>query len=202
MDNSGATDPALEADPVAKDSDEAQRAWDEAKRVQDEKIQAQHEDLGLKRVTESCGALLTKVRTLSDHEDALIVLSFDESHILHKVLDTSETTVPRNTRYTTLCWALDLLGDTKGVFSLFLSTNSYLEKIPPIPSVIPSSSRLNVQAAAHLQAPYTELPFDCCPNGPIAPKQLNLLQTNAISHLCQFGRPLSVFHLFDPTSLR
>lgn len=205
-DDSVATDPASGAGPVAKDEakrarEEAKRAVNEAKRLRDAEIAAQHEVLGQKRVTDSCGALLTAVRNLSGHEDALIVLAFDESHILHKVLDTSEITVPHNTRYTTLCWALDLLGDTKGVFSLFLSTNSHLAKFAPIPSLFPSA-RLNANAANHLQAPYTELPFDCFPTGPIASQALSLLETNALSHLCQFGRPLSVFRLFDPTNLR
>lgn len=182
---------ALETDPDASTSGSRtlaikaaeERVWAEAT------VQATHEHLGMEHVKEVSGALLKKIREFCNREDALIVLYFDESHVLHKALDPLETKTPRSTRYTTLCWALNLMANTKGVFYLFLSTNSHLVKFAPIPSLFPSA-RLNAEDADHLQAPYTELPFDCCDSLPIRSGTLDLAQSNELAHLCQFGRPL------------
>lgn len=160
------------------------RAWNEAA------ILRTHEELGQERVTEASRALLTKVREFCNREDALIVLYFDEFDTLHRVLDPYEKRRPRRTRYTTLWNALDFLAWTKGVFSLFLSRDAHFEKPVEIPSPLPSWTRINPYITDNMQAPYTNLPFDCSPAFPIRSRTISLAESNEIAHLCQFGRPL------------
>lgn len=146
------------------------------------------EDLGKTRVRDASLKLRTTVRDLSGRDDALVVLYFDESHDLHAILDTGDTGPYPQTRYTTLCWALDLVSSINGLFTLFLSTSSHLRNYAP-QLKFHSSARVHDADTTNIPAPYTELPFDCL-LGRIYPAQLTLGQTSDIQFLCKFGRPL------------
>ncbi|PCH37280.1 hypothetical protein WOLCODRAFT_140783 [Wolfiporia cocos MD-104 SS10] len=115
------------------------------------------------------------------HPASIIVLYFDESHILFK-FKTSDS----NSYYHGLLSALDVLRLSK-IIGLFLSTTSYLAKYAPTYDMMPSE---RAQAAA-LQPPYTELPFDCHPDFfPVPQNKFTVDKLSTPEFQANFGRPL------------
>ncbi|PCH39028.1 hypothetical protein WOLCODRAFT_29336 [Wolfiporia cocos MD-104 SS10] len=113
--------------------------------------------------------------------DSVIVLYFDESHILfqHKTNDAS-------TYYDGLVSALDAFKLSK-IIGLFLSTTSLLAEYAPTHEKMPSD---RAQAEA-LQPPYTELPFDCHPDFfPVSEDQYTVDALSTPEFQSNFGRPL------------
>ena len=75
------------------------------------------------------------------------------------------------------------------IFSIFLSTNSDLQKLAP-PTVFATSAQIT-DPDAYAQAPITELPFDCFHK---FPKVENFESLSSMGFLMSFGRPLYVVH--------
>lgn len=140
-------------------------------------------------------------------EMGLVVLYFDESHVLTK----EDTVVPAvtaasnvagtsltggsatsrdrlpKTRYDIL---LSVLNDVKNrfVFGLFSSTFSHISSFAPPKALAPSSRQAE---SSYLQPPVTELPFDCSDVFPIE-RSLKLAEVSSVTFMAQFGRPLYV----------
>ncbi|KAF8592712.1 hypothetical protein K439DRAFT_1656117 [Ramaria rubella] len=89
--------------------------------------------------------------------------------------------------YDVLCSCFNALLD-KPVFAIYLSTKSHLEKFAPSHELAKSArARENVDA---LQAPITEVPFDCSKNLYIHPGQYTLKETCTVEFMAKFGRPM------------
>lgn len=110
---------------------------------------------------------------------------FDESHTL------SDKAASRNpadkSLMEALCTVLNCLISCP-FFVIFLSTNSHLHSLAP-------SKRLARSARAReywdsMQAPITEVAFDCSPDLYIKPDMLTLEDTTSPEFMAQFGRPL------------
>jgi hypothetical protein len=114
-------------------------------------------------------------------DDHMIVMYFDESHAL------SEATKSGKTHYDHLARALNRLL-AHPIFTIFLSTNSHINQLAPSPGMARSARARNDPFV--LQAPITELPFDCSPEFPLKPGMLTLASTSTIPFMAQFGRPL------------
>jgi hypothetical protein len=114
-------------------------------------------------------------------ENPKIVVYFDESHVLS--MDTNFG----KTQYDHLAKALNRLV-AKPIFTIFLSTNSHINQLAPSPGMEKSARARNDPLV--LQAPITELPFDCSPEFPLQPGMLSLAETSKIGFMAQFGRPL------------
>jgi hypothetical protein len=110
---------------------------------------------------------------------------FDESHTLS---DKPASNDPNDkSLMDVLCTAVDHLR-SKPFFVIFLSTNSHLHSLAP-------SRRFAKSARARehwesLQAPITEVAFDCSPKLNIDPDILTLEDTSSLEFMAQFGRPL------------
>lgn len=112
-----------------------------------------------------------------------LVMYFDEAHALTLPVDNWGTS---KTPYDALCSAINHF-QPKLFFCLFLSTASKLYQFAP-PSKAARSSRMAMARA--VQAPITEVPFDCSPKFPIQQNVLKLEDVAKIEFMAQFGRPL------------
>jgi hypothetical protein len=114
-----------------------------------------------------------------------IVMYFDESQRLSE--ESASSDPEDKSLMDVLCMAIDHLC-SRPFFVIFLSTNSHLYSLAP-------SGRFAKSARARqhwgtLQAPITEVPFDCAPKSQINPNELKLDDTSSIEFMAQFGRPL------------
>ncbi|PCH39945.1 hypothetical protein WOLCODRAFT_136576 [Wolfiporia cocos MD-104 SS10] len=119
-----------------------------------------------------------------------LVLYFDEAHTLAGPPFVESSGGRKRSRYDALLAALDRMRDLP-LFAITLSTNSSLRDLAASKRMQPSG-RLNALTYDTLQAPYTELPFDCLPDGEpiITAGQCTLKDTCDVSFLSRFGRPL------------
>jgi hypothetical protein len=144
---------------------------------------AQHE---AKELEKDINALL---ETKANIGDVQILLYFDEAHCLSHV--TVHEDPGGRSYYDALCSTLTLLLNCQ-LFAIMLSTNSNLSRFSP-------TQRAHHSARVHkekdtLQAPYTELLFDCLEAGHpfIHPGEMKLAQVAEVGFMVKFGRPLSV----------
>ncbi|EGN99573.1 hypothetical protein SERLA73DRAFT_179654 [Serpula lacrymans var. lacrymans S7.3] len=118
-----------------------------------------------------------------DDNHVKVILYFDDAHRL----------IPSSDRWQPEINVLEALQSclvstyTRQLFVLFLSTVSQLGEFAPILR-LPSSAR--TRGPGVLQAPITELPFDCSPNLPIYPYLYKLDDLSKDRFMAQFGRPL------------
>lgn len=122
-----------------------------------------------------------------------LLLYFDEAHTL---TDGQSNWIVHNpdswNAYEVLLSALNSFA-CPPVFSLFLSTNSRMSVLAPTPGQHKSSRAK--ESSDHLNAPFTELPFDCHRNLPVnltitAHKQVTLTDVSKVEFMSKFGRPL------------
>lgn len=112
----------------------------------------------------------------------LIVIYFDE---VQELRDKESEDGSESTRFSSLCWALDLL-KKYDIFALFMSTNSDLRKIEPPQRIYSSARKTEITT---LQPPLTELPFDL-PGFRLDWDTLTLDKIKEPGFMCQFGRLL------------
>jgi hypothetical protein len=74
------------------------------------------------------------------------------------------------------------------IFVIYISTSSNISQLAPSGSLA-RSARVRNNADA-LQAPVTEIPFDCSPRFPIIPGKLGLDDVYEVEFMAQFGRPM------------
>jgi hypothetical protein len=117
--------------------------------------------------------------------DVRILVYFDEAHSL------SDISIDGDGRnyYDALCSVLDLLKECS-LFAITLSTNSNLSRFSPSKRAHPSNRV--VEGKDSLQAPYTELLFDCLENNKplIRPNEMTLKEVADVGFMVKFGRPL------------
>ncbi|KAI6097499.1 hypothetical protein F5141DRAFT_1053069 [Pisolithus sp. B1] len=114
--------------------------------------------------------LLSALETVCDlpnSEDVRILLYFDEAHELgHAIPDDKQ----KKTLCDVACSTLSYF-QTSSVFTSFLSTQSSMGHFTSSTEMTRSARQLN---ANDLQAPFTEMPFDCHPTFPLRPGDFNL----------------------------
>ena len=114
-----------------------------------------------------------------------IVMYFDESHTLSEKPASPDP--DDKSLMEVLCTAVDHLR-SRPFFVIFLSTNPHLHSLAPSGRFAKSArARENWES---LQAPITEVPFDCSPNLRVDPNQVTLEDTSSLEFMAQFGRPL------------
>jgi hypothetical protein len=86
-----------------------------------------------------------------------------------------------------LCMAIDHL-HSQPFFIIFLSTNSHLYSLAPSRWFAKSAHAR--QHWGTLQAPFTEVPFNCVLKLEINPNELKLDDTSSLEFIAQFGWPL------------
>jgi hypothetical protein len=147
-------------------------------------------DLGRKTprkdANEAAQALVQAINSLvtagsGDGKDVRVIMYFDEAHSL------SER--DNGILYKTLCTALADITFPQ-VFSIMLSTNSSLLESHPAQIVHPSAW-VNADEDP-MQAPWTEIVFDCMKPGEhiIRPNQYSLAEIAEVDFMIKFGRPL------------
>jgi hypothetical protein len=115
----------------------------------------------------------------------LIILYFDEAHGLHDLYNANTEASRNPTRYSALCWVLDLLRESN-FFSLFLSTNSNLAHFAPKLDDYPSSRKTD---DLHLQAPFTEMSLAKKDNE-VYREELKVEKLMDLCFMADMGRPL------------
>ena len=115
--------------------------------------------------------------------DVRTILYFDEAH-------TSIKSVGSRTDYDVLRSTFSLLVDFP-FFGIMLSTNSNLAKLAPAKQAHRSQRVLNA-AEDPLQAPFTELPFDCLENDEsiFCLGKTLVEEVSSLAFMVKFGRPL------------
>ncbi len=117
-----------------------------------------------------------------------LVIYFDEAHSL----TSPSNRLPKHKSHFDMM--LSCLEDMRSrdlhIFTIFLSTNFHLWQLAPAPAFA-TSARMTV-TDAFIQAPITELPFDCFRKLPVAQDFRSL---SSVELLTSFGRPLYVVHL-------
>jgi hypothetical protein len=116
-----------------------------------------------------------------------LMLYFDEAHML------AERKVPDDPDgmdlYDVLCSCFNIFV-TSPIFVIYLSVNFSIRRLIPQPvEPISSSCRFHLDANA-LQAPVTEIPWDCSSTFPILPGKLKLEDVCKVEFMAQFGRPM------------
>jgi hypothetical protein len=113
-----------------------------------------------------------------------IVMYFDESHVLSEK-SASFDRDHKKSLMDVLCAAVNHLR-SRPFFVIFLSTNSHLHSLAPSGHFAKSA-----QAREHwesLQAPITEVPFDCTPNLDVDADVMTLADTSTLEFMAR--RPL------------
>ena len=116
-----------------------------------------------------------------------LMLYFDEAHILTSIDVAGSTKAENRNLMEILCWTLEEMRHSS-VFGIFLSTNSSMARFAPRPWLARSARVRN--NANDLQAPVTEIPFDCSPGFPLKMDQMEMKELYEVAHLAKFGRPL------------
>ncbi|KAF8574630.1 hypothetical protein K439DRAFT_1642071 [Ramaria rubella] len=124
--------------------------------------------------------------------DAVQVRYFDEAHVL--AADTKPLTTNPDDKYLydILCSCFNFfLG--RSIFFIFLSTSTSIDVFAPSFSMARSARmRDNIDA---LQAPITEVPFDCAPESLVQPYCHKLDHVCSVAFMSKFGRPLYDFYI-------
>ncbi|EGO24869.1 hypothetical protein SERLADRAFT_415804 [Serpula lacrymans var. lacrymans S7.9] len=117
-----------------------------------------------------------------DDQCVKVMLYFDEAHALIPSSD-------QEPQINVLEVLQSCLADThrRAHFALFLSTVSKLQDFAPVQHLA-NSARARVPGP--LQAPITEVPFDCWSGLPICPHLYKLGDLSKIRFMARFGRPL------------
>jgi len=114
-----------------------------------------------------------------------LMLYFDEPHVL------AGRRVPNDPdgkdTYDVLCSCFNFFLSSP-IFVIYLSTSSNISQLAPS-GPLARSARARDNADA-LQAPVTEIPFDCSPIFPIIPGKLGLDDVCKVEFMAQFGRPM------------
>lgn len=142
-------------------------------------------------VTKSNKALTSLLDAINQHMEkepmpsnaAKLVMYFDEAH----VLTTKPAGKTLRTLYNALCSALSHFYQ-QSLFVIFLSATSQLYGFAPPTKGIRLAHALS--ASASIQAPITEVPFDCFLGFLICQNELKLAQLSDIGFMAWFGRPL------------
>jgi hypothetical protein len=117
--------------------------------------------------------------------DVLLMLYFDKAHGL------SDRKIPNDPdgkdMYDVLCSCFNVFIPSP-IFVIYLSTNSNIGQLAPAGRAA-RSGRARADADA-LQAPITEVPFDCSPDFPIPSGKLSLQGVCEVKFMAQFGRPM------------
>ena len=111
-----------------------------------------------------------------------ILMYFDEAHTLAPYVDGREG-MPLDI----LASLLDTFTN-KGLFTLFISTQSKLQALAPSAAYARFSRYSNMVGQMH--APITETPFDCFKPGEITPSRLRVEDICDVTFMACFGRPL------------
>jgi hypothetical protein len=134
----------------------------------------------LNRIDQCC----TSMEGIQD-KNVKLMLYFDEAHVL------AEKKVPNDPDgkdlYDVLCSCFNLF-PTSPIFVIYLSTNSNISQLAPS-GPLARSARARDNADA-LQAPITEIPFDCSSIFPIQSHKLKLEDVCNVEFMAQFGRPM------------
>ncbi|EGO24856.1 hypothetical protein SERLADRAFT_415801 [Serpula lacrymans var. lacrymans S7.9] len=117
-----------------------------------------------------------------DDQCVKVMLYFDEAHTLIPSSD-------QEPQINVLEVLQSCLADThrRAHFALFLSTVSKLQDFAPVQHLANSA---RARAPGPLQAPITEVPFDCWSGLPICPHLYKLGDLSKIRFMARFGRPL------------
>jgi hypothetical protein len=122
--------------------------------------------------------------SITENNDVKLMIYFDEAHVLARK-------VPKDPEekdtYDVLCSCFNLFLPLP-IFVIYLSTSSYISQLAPSGSLA-GSARARDNADA-LQAPVTEIPFDCSPDFPIIPDKLGLNDVCKVEFMAKFGRPM------------
>jgi hypothetical protein len=130
--------------------------------------------------------ICANIRNIDVNHPQLVLLYFDEAHDLHDDFKPeAQGDVSVHTRFTMLCYVLDLLRE-QDMFCVFLSTNPSISRL--VPTIDRRPSHPNA-ATIRLQAPFTELPFGM-PNFEVDPKSVTLAEMKMVSFMSKLGRPL------------
>ncbi|CCM07240.1 uncharacterized protein FIBRA_09586 [Fibroporia radiculosa] len=119
-----------------------------------------------------------------------MILYFDEAHTLTNATISAAEGGMSKSRFDALTSALNCFLGVR-LFAIVLSTNSRMHGFSPAQEKHPSD-RVRRVARDYLQAPYTELPFDCLQDDKpfIKDRQFTLSEACDLSVVCRFGRPL------------
>ena len=117
-----------------------------------------------------------------------VVVYFDEAHVLAKLLGPRDSLLPEGK--TALDILFTVLDDfrKRGLFTIFMSTQSHLQSLAPLSSFARSARYAIV--APYLPAPITETPFDCFGDRRIIPSRLRAKDVCDIAFMACFGRPM------------
>jgi hypothetical protein len=117
--------------------------------------------------------------------DVQLMLYFDEAHGL---LDRKIPNDPdEKDMYDVLCSCFNAFLSSP-IFVIYLSTNFNISQLAPAGRAARSGrARANADA---LQAPITEVPFDCSPDFPIPSGERSLQDVCEVRFMAQFGRPM------------
>ncbi|KAI6137216.1 hypothetical protein F5141DRAFT_1231205 [Pisolithus sp. B1] len=116
-------------------------------------------------------------------DDVRVMLYFDEAHELGHAIPSDKQ---KRTMYDVVCSSLSSFRHC-GIFALFLSTQFSLGLSAPSTEMSQLARQRRVDS---LQAPFTEMPFDCHPTFPLRPETLRLKDLEDLAFLARFGRPL------------
>ena len=122
---------------------------------------------------------------LRSNNHVKLMLYFDEAHVLagRRI---SKDPDGRDT-HDVLCSCFNFFLSSP-IFVIYLSTSSNIRQLAPS-GPLAGSARARDNADA-LQAPVTEIPFDCSPIFPIIPGRLGLDDVCKVEFMAQFGRPM------------
>ena len=115
-----------------------------------------------------------------------ILIYFDEAHTLAPYVEETSSK-QRKMPLDVLTGLLDTFAK-KGLFTLFMSTQSKLQVLAPSAAYDRSSRHSNMVGQMH--APITETPFDCFKPGEITPSRLRVEDICDVAFMACFGRPL------------
>ena len=135
----------------------------------------------LKRIDDCCDSM----EGLQSSNHVKLMLYFDEAHVLARNKVTGDP--EGKDTYDVLCSCFNFFLSFP-IFVIFLSTSSNISQLAPS-GPLSRSARARNNADA-LQAPVTEIPFDCSPIFPIIPGKLGLDDVCRVEFMAQFGRPM------------
>jgi len=117
--------------------------------------------------------------------DVQLMLYFNEAHGLldRKILDDPDG----KDMYDVLCLCFNAFLSSP-IFVIYLLTNSNISQLAPAGQAARSGRAWTNTDA--LQAPITEVPFDCSPDFPIPSGEPSLQDICEVRFMAQFGRPM------------
>ena len=115
-----------------------------------------------------------------------ILIYFDEAHTLAPYVE--ETSPEQGKMPLDILTSLLDMFTNKGLFTLFISTQSKLQALAPSAAYARFSRYSNMVGQMH--APITETPFDCFKPWEINPSRLRVEDICDVAFMACFGRPL------------